>query len=361
VALRSPLLDDATRSYADAFGADLNHFYSGLNELALLVLTKSLAEQEPATWMLRFDDEDEARDELRRVVRRIDQVAAVVDEAVRQARAAALTDADERAWIELSRAELRLLTDGDAGRVADAYQRACQVADDFTARSARRQLELFEQLGVRSDAAGAALAVLPPPAEEPARGGRVLLFTGHRIDAPDRPRPRFPAEAVPQAQAAIAAAIADEMAVGTVRSGLAGAASGGDILFHELCLAAGVPTRVCLALPEREYVTASLSDAGPSWVERFWRLIERSDGVRYLNASDQLPRWLRAKRGYDVWQRSSRWLLHEAMATPDAKVTLIALWDGAGGDGPGGTADLVGRATRSGAKVVHLDTRELFG
>jgi len=359
-ALRSPFLDDAVSSYGEGFAVDLNHYYSGLNALALLVVTRSLANQQPTTWGLRFDEADEAEAELRNLDRRISTLATVVDEALHQARLAALPADDERAWIELSRAELRLLTEGEPERVAAAYQRARQVAGDFNARSARRQLEMFVQLGVRTEAAQAALGVLPAASDESADGGRVLLFTGHRIDAPDRTQPRFPPEAEATAREAIRRVIEEELSIGTVRFGLAGAASGGDILFLELCQAAGLPTKIRLALPEQDYVRTSVSDAGPQWVERFRRLVESSDDVRHLHDRDQLPRWLRGRRGYDVWQRSNRWLIHQALATPEAKVTLIALWDGQAGDGPGGTANLVAMASAHGAKVVHLDTRMLF-
>jgi hypothetical protein len=42
-------------------------------------------------------------------------------------------------------------------------------------------------------------------------------------------------------------------------------------------------------------------------------------------------------------------------------VTLIALWNGKTGDGPGGTKDMVEQARARGAKVIVLDTNALFG
>jgi hypothetical protein len=41
-------------------------------------------------------------------------------------------------------------------------------------------------------------------------------------------------------------------------------------------------------------------------------------------------------------------------------MTLIALWDGEAGDGPGGTEDMVNLAKERGARVVHLNTKEIF-
>jgi hypothetical protein len=48
-------------------------------------------------------------------------------------------------------------------------------------------------------------------------------------------------------------------------------------------------------------------------------------------------------------------MLHHAFAYDDADITLIVLWDGKGGDGPGGTADMVALAERRGVKVLRID------
>ena len=54
-------------------------------------------------------------------------------------------------------------------------------------------------------------------------------------------------------------------------------------------------------------------------------------------------------------------MLHNALAIGRDKVTLIALWDGKTGDGPGGTEHMVEKARARGAKVAILDTKPLFG
>ena len=74
-----------------------------------------------------------------------------------------------------------------------------------------------------------------------------------------------------------------------------------------------------------------------------------------------MPSWLAKKSHYGLWQRDNFWMLYNALAYGAVKVTLIALWDGAAGDGPGGTGDLVSQAHKRGAKVVILDTKTLFG
>ncbi len=190
----------------------------------------------------------------------------------------------------------------------------------------------------------------------------VLLFTGHRIDAPGRERPRFPAAAEPAARRLIRDAVERERATGRERPrGIAGAASGGDILFHEICAELGIPTRILLPMPADEYVRASVADAGAGWVERFERLTTALP-TRVLGSETEPPA---PATGADdaplsPFARGNLRMLEEALAHGADSVALIALWDGRGGDGPGGTADLVERARRRGVRVVVLDAGRLL-
>jgi hypothetical protein len=112
-------------------------------------------------------------------------------------------------------------------------------------------------------------------------------------------------------------------------------------------------------LPKNDYIKASVADGGPDWVERFNRLYDKAK-PKILSDSDRLPRWLRAKKDYDIWQRSNLWMLHSALCISQDHLTLIALWDGARGDGPGGTEDMVDRAKDRGATFIHLDAKKLL-
>jgi hypothetical protein len=58
---------------------------------------------------------------------------------------------------------------------------------------------------------------------------------------------------------------------------------------------------------------------------------------RVLAESEELPRWLREKPNYSIWQRDNLWMLYNALAAGGDNVTLIALWNGEAGDGSGGT------------------------
>jgi tetratricopeptide (TPR) repeat protein len=65
-ALQSAFLRDAQEQYMLGFGEDLNHFYSGLNALALLTVRLELARMLPDVWvqLSDFADEQEAKSAL---------------------------------------------------------------------------------------------------------------------------------------------------------------------------------------------------------------------------------------------------------------------------------------------------------
>ena len=145
------------------------------------------------------------------------------------------------------------------------------------------------------------------------------------IDAPEREHPRFPADKEQVAREKIKEMIVKEMNSGAgVACGYAGGASGGDILFHEICAELGIPTRFYLAIPPQKFVTTSVQKAGPKWVDRFWKLYDEhhaqkqvrvlSEATEVKDESEYLPAWLRPKPNYDIWQRNNLWMLFNALA-----------------------------------------------
>lgn len=187
--------------------------------------------------------------------------------------------------------------------------------------------------------------------DAPCAFANALLFTGHMIDRADRDQPRFPAWAEARAREAIRAAIADLMWTqpGTT-VGLAGGASGGDLLFHECCEEANIPTRVLLALPPDEFETSSVAPAGPGWVERFHALLRKAgEDLHVMKSGDGL---LEGATG-NIWQRANLWMIEEATRIAPERA-LLALWDGKAGDGPGGTEHFLEVARKSGIRVLPL-------
>jgi hypothetical protein len=230
----------------------------------------------------------------------------------------------------------------------------------FVADAALSLIYVYRDLGVLKENTQAALDVLERFATQhtatpaPTRN-KALLFVGHAIDAPGRAAPRFPASAEPAAREAIQRAV-DEETRGDRSAvvGVAGASSGGDILFHEACESAGVAIKICLAVPATEYAHLGVTDAGPTWEQRFRELIARHPDHQVLSQTAELPAWLRRNAPYDFWGRDTTWRYQCAAAVGD--VTVIALWDGK----QGAVGDLVRMAKERGAKVVVLDAERLF-
>jgi hypothetical protein len=372
-ALRSPLLTQSAKAYEAGFGEDLNHFYSGLNALALRTIELELAKAMPDDWAEQFPDPDDATRELQNRGKSAGRLAAAVDLSLQAAVRILERTSKTDIWTALSKADLRLLTTDRPPFVAAGYREALAGAESFARDAGRAQLLIYQRLGLLGERVSAALKEFGPPAERKQEARpRIILFTGHRIDEPNRKKPRFPADKEDVARQAIKEAVAAELKqAGGVAVGIAGAASGGDILFHEVCAELGVPTQLMLGLPRQDFVVASVAPAGPKWVERFDRIYDRplqplkqmSDqpNRRELSNSAELPRWLRGKASYGVWQRNNLWMLHNALAIGRDRTTLIALWNEGKGDGPGGTEDMVEKAKARGAKFIHLDTRKLFG
>jgi hypothetical protein len=235
---------------------------------------------------------------------------------------------------------------------------------DFVLDSVRNQLRMVSQLGVLKDRIEEALKVFPPESGPTAsqRVDRVLLFTGHRIDSANRQTPRFPAAKESIAREAIRSTISQEKenTTGSLL-GIAGGANGGDILFLEACDELGIQTKMLLALPENQFVQASVDNEDKIWLRRFHTQLENHPNAAVLAESPEVPKWLQFKRGYDVWQRNNLWLLSEALCLAPKNLTVIALWDGKLGDGPGSIEHMVGLAKERGARVIRLDTNTLFG
>ena len=362
-ALSSPHLERSLDLYRTGFVEDRNHFYSGLNALAMVVVRIKLADARPGVWEDDFDSEDEAALQLRRLEELRTDLAAGVKLAIESRRVALARDDQTDIWAEISVADLIMLSSTKPNRVGRAYKKALADAPDFACDSARKQLLLYQRLGILIENTQAALENIPVVEQKettPEAAPRVILFTGHRIDAPDRRKPRFPSDKEDQGRAMILAAVSEvkKQTTGELFA-ISGGACGGDILFHEVCEQLDIPSQMYLVLPKSEYIKKSVADGGPDWVERFNRLFEQKQ-PKILSGSDELPRWLRAKKDYSIWQRSNLWMLHSALAISNDHLTLIALWNGEAGDGPGGTEDMVQRAQDRGATFIHLDARKLL-
>lgn len=197
------------------------------------------------------------------------------------------------------------------------------------------------------------MSPFPRPPQAAAMPQRVLLFSGHRVDAPRRAVPRFPPSMVASAAQGIEAEL-EALRAGPADLAITQGAAGGDLLFAHACQERGVPLRLMLPMDEPRFVRRAVAGSAQP---RRWQAAWRHVRERLAEPPRQLPPD-RAAQG-DPFERCNDWMLEHALAVGAPQVLLLCLWDGAPGDGPGGTADLVAEARRQGIPVRWIDARAL--
>ena len=258
-----------------------------------------------------------------------------------------------------SLAELELLLNSPE-QVQQAWREAVAVADRdwFALDSSRQQLRILRDLEFRPEAVAAALAVLEAELarlEPPWRPRRIFLFSGHMIDAPGRTDPRFPADKATLAGQAIDAKLS-ELGMGTEDLAICGGACGGDTLFAEAALKRGCRLHLHLQFPEPDFLQASVAFAGDAWVDRYYAVRDNPLTTILVQPEELGP----LPRGVDPYERNNQWQLYTALAQGPGRVHFIALWNGGGGSGPGGTQHMVETVRHHAGRVSILDTRQLF-
>lgn len=188
---------------------------------------------------------------------------------------------------------------------------------------------------------------------------QVFLFSGHMIDQLDRSPPRFPPECEPKVASEIDARLT-ELGAGPGDVGITQGACGGDLLFAEAMLRRGAALELHLPLAEKIFLENSVDfTKDSSTVPDRWR--DRFFAVRHH--SSVTTRTMPARRGLgqtdNVYERCNLWMLERALSFGADKVRFICVWNGGGGDGPGGTADMRKAVQKSGGAQCWIDTRTL--
>jgi hypothetical protein len=365
-------LTEAFEGYVAGFAEDLNDYYSGINALCLLTAIVKLAEMQPDDWAGRFETRRRADVALDDHREQLVHVRGAVRISLENARRQVEHGGKPDEWLAPSEAQYSLLTADNPVFVKNAYRAAKNAGGSgFSVGSEAAQVGIFWRLGLFPERCSAALEALGMPANLPVLGAtdastrqrdRVIVGTGHRVDEPGRKTPRFPNtdDAIAKARSWLRQELEAEKAktMGAL-SAFGGAASGTDLLFHEVCADLKIPSTVVLPIPREDYCQQSVMDGGPDWVEKFNRLLDTRPAI-ILSDSAELPVWAASIPKYGVFQRGNIWMMENALLRPNADVTLVALWNGQAGDGPGGTADMVKLAQSHGAKVCAKNTDELF-
>ncbi len=112
--------------------------------------------------------------------------------------------------------------------------------------------------------------------------------------------------------------------------------------------------RLELRLPqlEPEFLSKSVAFAGPRW-QALYDEVKAHTGVRILFAPEELGP---TPADVDVYERANLWLLYTALSYGASKASFLCLWDGRGGDGPGGVQhmhDLVEQLSGRKPEVVR--------
>ena len=346
-AYEEALLKAAIVGYAGAFRAAPGHYYSGINAVTLMHLHQHLT------------GKDSFSAEARAMAGGVGW-AATCEQTPAQ-----------RFWAAATLGDLAVLS-GSADEVKAAYQTAITLADKdwFALDACLAQLRLLAGLGFRPDEVSAgistferALTRLAPPTEKGWQPRKVFLFSGHMIDSPARPTPRFPADKEPIAARAIADALA-RLDAGRDDLAITQGASGGDLLFAEACLALGMHVQLLLPLPEADFIAQSVLPAtnGDAWRERFFAVRDHALTLPGRIMPEVLGPLPRDASGTPMspFERCNHWLLHSTLSLGIRRAHMICLWNGSGGDGPGGTEHMVREVKKRTGQVVWLDTRKLW-
>lgn len=240
--------------------------------------------------------------------------------------------ADGSYYAAATLAEAHLLL-GEVAEAGEALQRAAKLdGDDLGARATtRRQLRLVCQM-----------LEVDPALLDPLTGPSVVHFCGHRINC--HTGGAFP----PAAEPGVARRIAEVIAAERPGFSYGALASGADILWAEVLLAAGSELHVVLPFAVSEFVRVSVEPAGSSWVERFHRCLAASAAVDFATEDTFL--------GDDVlFSYASEFAMGLALLRArylDTDVRQLAVWDRTPARGVTGTAVDVARWRRTGRSVT---------
>jgi len=240
-------------------------------------------------------------------------------------------------WQQATLGEAALIL-GDTAAAALHYGRAAALAGkrfgDIS--STRRQARLLAA-HLPGDCAAAAAALRIPP---------VLVFTGHMIDLPDRPAPRFPAASEP----AIRWAIHSRLAALQPVAAYGAAACGADILCLELARELGAETHIVLPFPAAEFRHVSVDFAGGNWGERFELCLSGADSVTI--ASDHQARGSVATFEYANLILTGMGALRAQVLDTDLRA--LAVRNPSAPGLPGGAASLAALWQAQGVAVEHV-------
>ena len=180
----------------------------------------------------------------------------------------------------------------------------------------------------------------------------VVVFTGHRVDQPDRLVPRFPA----QLEAAVKHEIQKRIEQLNANFGYASAANGSDILFLEAMLERDAEIHVVLPFERDQFMREILQAAdGNNWAARYERVLSEAVEVQEASKRSQMC----GQVSYEFANLMLHGLANVHAQQLETKLRPLAVWDGRPGDGPDGTAGTVEHWQKAGLQVEIVDLASL--
>ena len=338
--------DLATRKHFD--------YYNGINVVSFLKLLEHLKE---VTGKKPVDPK----------INDLESLIYLVRFAGQNALNCCVAGSEDAVWAAATLGELALVT-GEGEKARELYGQAAFGSDTtyFQVNSMLEQIYLFESLGFCPE------AVLPVKEDLEQRsrnlekkiGGikkseprfqKVILASGHMIDLPDRVQKGLGERFPPIKEDVVRGSIAKQLevwGVGPHDLAICGGARGTDILFAELCADLKAEVWLFLALPEAEFLEASVRLPNSHWEDRFFRL-RKQEGVKIFLQSDRLKS---PPQPAQVFSRNNLWMINTARVEANDPNNLYALlvWDEKPtGDGPGGTSDFAVRVKTLGGHLAQ--------
>jgi hypothetical protein len=196
--------------------------------------------------------------------------------------------------------------------------------------------------------------------ENPSQVNKVVVCSGHMIDHPDRPVPRFPRHK----EAIVRQQIAEQLGTWGIGPGdlaICGGAQGADLLFAECCVALGAQVYLLIALPEDEFLRRSVHLEGADWGGRYFEVAKKSNVSKFFQ-EDLFKDFSPELKAIDnVFARNNLWMLHTALdAVGTGELFAILVCDEKEtGDGPGGTSDFAERIRSAQGEVAVINPTKL--
>ncbi|MGC3947891.1 MAG: hypothetical protein QM762_25845 [Chryseolinea sp.] len=182
----------------------------------------------------------------------------------------------------------------------------------------------------------------------------VLLFTGHLLDSIDRISARFPYRLISEVRRMIAQEVANFRSSDRPQIAVSSLAAGGDILFAEAVLEAGIPLHIFLSHPPEEFVDRSVQYAKNhpgedqnEWLGRFATSMDQAVSIRIVDATE----------GEDPYVACNREMLSHALMFAEQqtkRILALAMMEVDSEIKQGGSADFALEIERTGIPVKRL-------